>query len=57
MRIFVIGLALLAAGVALYIAATRAMGRAIDSSMRGLWQVSHEVVDSPPSRTAAIRGD
>jgi hypothetical protein len=46
MRIFVIGLALLAAGVALYIAATRAMGRALDSSMRGLSQVPHEFVDS-----------
>jgi hypothetical protein len=46
MRILVIGLALLAAGVALYIAVTRAMGRALDSSMRGLSQVAREVVDS-----------
>jgi hypothetical protein len=46
MRILVIGLALLTAGVALYIAVTRATGRAIDSSMRGLSQVAHEVVDS-----------
>src|SRR5580698_5094193 len=46
MRILVIGLALLAAGVALYIAVTRATGRAVDSSMRGLTQVAHEVIDS-----------
>ncbi|HTD59596.1 MAG TPA: hypothetical protein VK679_03035 [Gemmatimonadaceae bacterium] len=46
MRILVIGLALLAVGVALYIAVTRAMGRALDGSMRGLSQVTHDVVDS-----------
>ena len=46
MRILVIGLALLAAGVALYIGVSRAMGRALDSSMRGLPQVAHEVIDS-----------
>ena len=46
MRILVIALAVLAVGVALYIAVSPAMGRALDTSMRGFSQVAHEVVDS-----------